>query len=136
MELLLNLLWALVAALAIGAVALERCGSRPSIHASHRNALLAVACAVVLLFPIVSASDDLHSVQALSEDAIKRVQPSVAQLQQIKAARDASFLFLLTAILLLFVPLSLEWHHCSPPKVWLQHRRTLLLDGRAPPLHV
>lgn len=68
MELLLNLAWLL---LALPAYWLWRRGSRARL-ASRVNSLqclLALACALVLLFPVISASDDLHAMRAEMEDS-------------------------------------------------------------------
>ena len=72
MELLLNLVWI---ALAIGLFVIfwrrERSTARPGV--SRYLPMMALACALLLLFPVISASDDLHPAQALMEDATRRV---------------------------------------------------------------
>jgi hypothetical protein len=71
MELLLNLAWLL---LVVPGYWLWR--RRPySRHASSRQCLLALSCVFVLLFPVISASDDLHAMRAEMEDpsSCKRV---------------------------------------------------------------
>ena len=70
MELLLNLIWV---ALAIGSFAIFM-RRRIAPQASRSITLyVALACMLLLLFPIISASDDLHPSQALMEDATRRV---------------------------------------------------------------
>lgn len=69
MELLLNLAWLL---LAMPAYWLWR---RPDKHpASSLQCLLTLGCALVLLFPVVSATDDLHAMRPEMEESslIKR----------------------------------------------------------------
>jgi hypothetical protein len=68
MELLLNLTWLL---LAFPAYWLWRrsMGSRPARGLDSLKCLLALGCALVLLFPVVSASDDLHAMRAEMEDS-------------------------------------------------------------------
>jgi hypothetical protein len=68
MELLLNLLWVL---LALPAYWLWR---RSAQRFSSLQCLLALGCVLVLLFPVISASDDLHAMRAEMEDSsvIKR----------------------------------------------------------------
>jgi hypothetical protein len=68
MELLLNLAWLL---LALPAYWLWRrgVGTRPPRRVSSLQCLLALACALVLLFPVISASDDLHAMRAEMEDS-------------------------------------------------------------------
>jgi len=63
MELLLNLAWLL---LALPAYSLWRRGAR---RFSSVQCLLSLACALVLLFPVISASDDLHAMWAEMEDS-------------------------------------------------------------------
>ncbi|MGD0929250.1 MAG: hypothetical protein ABR902_01240 [Candidatus Korobacteraceae bacterium] len=72
MELLLNLIWI---ALAIGSFVIFT--RRPQSTGGGRvdwRFRLALACVLLLLFPIISASDDLHPTQALVEEATKRIQ--------------------------------------------------------------
>jgi hypothetical protein len=63
MELLLNLAWLM---LALPAYCLWR---RDASKVSSLQCLLALACALVLLFPVISASDDLHAMRAEMEDS-------------------------------------------------------------------
>ncbi len=73
MELLLNLIWV---ALAIGSfvVFMRRQGPVSGDSRVYWRSLLALGGMLLLLFPIISASDDLHPTQALMEEATKRVQ--------------------------------------------------------------
>ncbi len=73
MELLLNLVWIALAASAF-MIFPRRSSSSQGSWLSERRSLLALACLLLLLFPIVSASDDLHPSQLLLEDATKRIQ--------------------------------------------------------------
>jgi len=66
MELFVNLLW-----LAIAITALW------SVRKQPRRVQFAVGCAVVLLFPIVSVSDDLLADHALYDDALALVVEAV-----------------------------------------------------------
>jgi hypothetical protein len=68
MELLLNLAWVL---LALPACWLWRRGAatRLSRRISSLQCLLALGCVLVLLFPVISASDDLHAMRAEMEDS-------------------------------------------------------------------
>jgi hypothetical protein len=78
MELLLNVAWVF---LALGALLIFwwRTRSRTSAGSNAvSHSLIALACVICLLFPVVSASDDLHPTQALVEDATKRVHISIA----------------------------------------------------------
>jgi hypothetical protein len=68
MELLLNLAWML---LALPAYWLWRrdAGARVARRVSSLQCLLALGCVLVLLFPVISASDDLHAMRAEMEDS-------------------------------------------------------------------
>jgi len=67
MELVLNLAWIL---LALPAYWLWRhTRSREHSRNSSFERLLALACALVLLFPVISATDDLHAMRAEMEDS-------------------------------------------------------------------
>jgi hypothetical protein len=67
-ELLLNLAWLL---LALPACWLWRRGAgvRSTRGVNSLQCLLALASALVLLFPVISASDDLHAMRAEMEDS-------------------------------------------------------------------
>ena len=64
MELLLNLAWLL---LALPAYWLWRSAKRRSL--SSRQCLLALVCVLTLLFPVISATDDLHAMRAEMEES-------------------------------------------------------------------
>jgi hypothetical protein len=68
MEVLLNSLWAFLALAAL--VAWVRYARRaPAVDA---RCFIALLCVLVLMFPVISASDDLHPVSELSDDATRR----------------------------------------------------------------
>jgi len=68
MELLLNLAWVL---LGLPGYWLWRRGAaaRRERRVTALQFLLALACVLVLLFPVISASDDLHAMRAEMEDS-------------------------------------------------------------------
>jgi hypothetical protein len=68
MELLLNLAWVL---LALPAYWLWRrdSGTRAARRVSSLQCLLALGCVLVLLFPVISASDDLHAMRTEMEES-------------------------------------------------------------------
>jgi hypothetical protein len=68
MELLLNLVWLL---LVLPAYWLWRrgAGARVACRVTPRQCLLALGCVVVLLFPVISATDDLHAMRAEMEES-------------------------------------------------------------------
>jgi hypothetical protein len=65
MELFLNLVWVL---LALPGYWLWR-RAVDTRRASSRQCLLALGCALVLLFPVISATDDLHAMRAEMEES-------------------------------------------------------------------
>lgn len=65
MELLLNLAWLL---LALPALWLWR-GARAGHKFSSLQCLLALGCVLVLLFPVISATDDLHAMRSEMEES-------------------------------------------------------------------
>jgi len=78
MELLLNLFWLMFALLAVGlwwrARSEQRCNRLPQ--------LVVLSCVLILLFPVVSVTDDLHPIRPEMEES----NPS----KKIKAAAHAS----------------------------------------------
>jgi hypothetical protein len=68
MELLLNLVWLLMA---LPAYWLWRRGAeaRTARRIAALQFLLALGCALVLLFPVISATDDLHAMRAEMEES-------------------------------------------------------------------
>lgn len=129
MELLLNLVWL---SLALGAgIAVLR--SEAFGVVSRRKSLIALACVLLLLFPVVSASDDLHPAQALVEDASKRVQRAVAPLQLL--AHGPTF-GMLPALLAIYLLLTLSvWQRWAPLDMMADRAdgHLLLREGRGPP---
>jgi hypothetical protein len=72
MELLLNLAWVLLALPAYWLWRLDA-GARVARRITPLQCLLALGCVLVLLFPVISASDDLHAMRAeMEESASKR----------------------------------------------------------------
>jgi hypothetical protein len=68
MELLLNLAWLL---LAVPGYWLWRrsANERGARHVTSLQCLLALGCGLVLLFPVISATDDLHAMRAEMEES-------------------------------------------------------------------
>jgi hypothetical protein len=83
MELLLNLAWLLLALPGYW-VWRRDAGTRPARRVTSLQCLLALGCALVLLFPVISASDDLHTMRAAMEDS------SVSKRTVRQAASDKS----------------------------------------------
>ncbi len=72
LELLLNIVWVLVVT---ASLLFWRRFSSASEHCSRRplTALVALVCILVLLFPVISATDDLHVAEFAIEDSGRKV---------------------------------------------------------------
>ena len=97
MEVLLNSIWL---AVAITAFLFWWTGKKQGTvrHRDHnrRYRFLALACALVLLFPIISLTDDLHAEQAAMEDSSRSVMKARNMLQGCLRAGSSSFLAAVT----------------------------------------
>jgi hypothetical protein len=133
MELLLNLLWIAITLAAFSMLLRSRGDSSRMPRIAYGKALLALACVLVLLFPVVSASDDLHPTQAVLEDASKRIQQAVAPFQHVQSG-------LFTAVLPALLAVSLM-SALTGSRFWLPvacearviHRERTPRDGLSPP---
>lgn len=135
MELILNILWFVLAGAAVAALLRSRrdAGFRAE-RISNRKALLALGCIVVLLFPVISASDDLHPSQAVFEDSSKRIQHTVAMLINTHSLPDCAMLLTLLSMLGLFglmLAQPLRLVALAPRTLVGQYSSTA---GRAPPV--
>jgi len=102
MELLLNLIWVSLAILAH--LGFFRSRRRRHTRISYGKSLLALACGMVLLFPVISATDGLHSTEAVMEEASKSVELSASSLHPVQVGLPP---FLLAATLALCLMCSL-----------------------------
>ncbi|HEV2468567.1 MAG TPA: hypothetical protein VGS78_05190 [Candidatus Sulfotelmatobacter sp.] len=130
MELLLNLAWLL---LAVPAYWLWRDGRATDsrVRFSSRQCLLALGCALVVLFPVVSATDDLHALCAAVEESpiSKR---TVRQASSEKAASAQSHQAL--ASIAAFAPAHAECWYQSPSVSYVLPFAPVVHEfGRAPP---
>lgn len=133
MELLLNLLWIAIALAAYWALARRRGALKQLTDIPYWKAMLALACVLVLLFPVISASDDLHPSQAVLEDATKRIQQALAPSQQVPSG---PFLDMLPALLAITLMLALAGSRFKPPVACepnVIRREHTPRDGRSPP---
>jgi hypothetical protein len=69
MELLLNLAWLLLAVPAYWLWRRQESSAFAARRLSSLQCLLALGCVLVLLFPVISASDDLHAMRAEMEES-------------------------------------------------------------------
>ncbi len=133
MELLLNLVWITVALVALFAFLRRRRSCSWTSQVPYVQALLALSCILVLLFPVVSASDDLHPTQAVLEDASKRIHQLVAPLQYAQGNPPTGVLPALLAAFFLCSLLVLAWRRPDVQADRVLMRERLPRAGRAPP---
>src|SRR5664279_1120322 len=108
MELLLNLVWITLALGGLLAFEQRRRASARIAQLPYLKALIVLACVIVLLFPIVSASDDLRPTQAVLEDAIKRIHQVFASHPQAQSSPFLAMLPTLLTLQFLFALVALE----------------------------
>jgi hypothetical protein len=132
MELFLNLAWLLLVLPAYWLWRRSRHGQRKFTSA---QCLLALACVLVLLFPVISATDDVHVMRAEIEESpvlkrtlrqatVDNASPWTVRLQSPPAVLAAliSFTF------------SVEFHELAPAPVPYASPTFVLHVGRAPPV--
>ncbi len=130
MELLLNSVWLAIAAASLtNALRYRRTKSHLAV-ALH--SAVAVACMLVLLFPVISITDDLHGEQIAVDDSAVVVKKALRAAAAISgAAHDtalAAVPFVLhTPTLHLVEEAASRPIQCAQPGTWAQY------SGRAPP---
>lgn len=137
MELLLNLVWLVIAA---GAIALWLSQRRRSASARPARALLqaiALACALAVLFPAISATDDLHAAQ-LAVEASDVARKLLRSMNTVTSSGAADWLTFLPALLLLAAAALLLRRRLvgtvlEPPMLLPLGESLPLFEGRAPP---
>jgi hypothetical protein len=132
MELLLNLIWLLMA---LPAYYLW-CNASDSRSGAGRGTLqcvLALGCGLVLLFPVVSATDDLHAMRAEMEESSKRGirhtgsdKSSGGQSQCNASLRPVAFFS--------FAPLRRARLEVGTPQLFVAATQRDFNSGRAPPV--
>ncbi len=135
MELALNLVWVCVAIVGIGLLcrSLSRAADRP---ASNWRKIVAMCCALIILFFVISMTDDLHDQEiVVEENKSSRIVP-VPGISALSAAGHAiSAVFLVLSVLTSFAPaLPSARRPLDQPKVI--STAMILCDrlyGRAPP---
>jgi hypothetical protein len=133
MELLLNLLWLL---LALPAYCLWQNAriERTRGNSSPFQCFLALGCVLVLLFPVISATDDLHAMRAEMEESSKR---SLRQAVNDKSSAGQSRWHSPAATVAAFaaiVPLSHNWRELRVPSFLFTSAPFAMRAGRAPPI--
>jgi hypothetical protein len=134
MELFLNLAWVL---LALPAYWLWRRSSptRAQGRLGSVQCLLALACLLVLLFPVISATDDLHAMRAEMEESSpgkRSVRQAVAEKASVWHTRWQS----LPAVVATAASLEIHgegWHKLPSIPRLLPMSPSIPYAGRAPP---
>lgn len=139
MELLLNLVWLLVATAAIVLWLNQR---RCSASTGRRDLLLqsvALACALAVLFPAISATDDLHAAQLAVEasDVARKVLRSMNTVSSSGAVDWMHFLLALLLLAVMAAPRRRFIHSVREFFVFTLDAAFLSsVTGRAPPVHL
>jgi len=133
MELLLNLIWLALAAGALLTFARRRQESALPAQGSRWTSLLALSCVLLLLFPVVSASDDLHPTQAVVEDASKKIQLAVAPLHLLRTVSSGFMLLALVFSSLIFALLIFHLSRPTALAARMLNGASVVSAGRAPP---
>ena len=129
MELLLNLAWLL---LALPAYWLWQ-GRGRARRFSSLQCLLALGCALVVLFPVISATDDLRAMRAEMEES-PTSKRSIRQASNDKAAAGKwQSVAAVAAATNLLVVNDEGWQQLSSPRVVVPVAPAIERAGRAPP---
>ncbi len=134
MELFLDLVWAVLAVGGILAVLRKQAASREIAPGSHTREVIAVAVLVFLLFPVISASDDLHATQIILEDTSKRLCQATATFQSAMATPPIVSALALLALYSLFTLIALRAQLPQVAAGRVLDGERLPHDGRSPPL--
>jgi hypothetical protein len=98
MELGFNLLWFLLAVASFVLIGRQEREGRRAAWRSWRH-VLSLACALVIFFPIISLTDDLHAAQVATEDSnpLKRIAKCSSRAGDGSAVRSSCLPFLAAA---------------------------------------
>jgi hypothetical protein len=96
MEVLLNTTWLMVAIAAFLFWQVEMEGTPGRREHNRRYSFLALTVVLILLFPVISLTDDLHAEQAAMEDSSRSVIKARNTVQSCLRAGSASFVATVT----------------------------------------
>ena len=138
MEVLLNTIWLLVAIGAFLTWRPAKIRGTPTDRSHGRlYGTVALACALVLLFPVISLTDDLHAEQIAMEDSSRSVMKARNLVKGCLRAGISSFVAAVCD-----PPYSAAALHTVPglvvpiETILLCHTLISAPDGRSPPSHV
>ncbi len=138
MELALNLIWVCVAIVGIGLLcrSLSRPAACPDRPASNWRKVVAMTCALIILFFVISMTDDLHDQEiAIEDNKLLRIAPASGISASSTPIHVIHAVFLVNAALASFAPaLPSVRRLLDRPKV-ISAAEILCdrLHGRAPP---
>src|SRR5215471_9274221 len=139
MELTLNLIWVgvAIAGIVLLWITVSRAAKSSEPSASTRQKIVAMGCALVILFFVISMTDDLHNQAIMFEEKKpSRTLSEVANAAPSSAAQATPFVFLLPVCYasltaaLAAVRRPVDIQHASIASAILPK----LVDGRAPPV--
>ena len=133
MELFLDLVWAVLAVGGILAVLRKQTASREIVPGSHTREVIAVAVLVFLLFPVISASDDLHATQIILEDTSKRLCQATATSHAAQVVTPIVSPLALLALYSLFTLIALRAQLPLAAAGRVLEGERIPHDGRSPP---
>ena len=132
MELLLNAIWATLALGAFLAYLRQQPHSETE-QSPQVKALIALACVLFLLFPVVSASDDLHAVPGALEDTTKRILRISGPPPQVRGSPSVPLLAVVLVLLTVIILVALRTTLHLAILARLANRERVPSDGRSPP---
>jgi hypothetical protein len=107
MELALNLVWVCVAIVGIGLLcsSLSRAAARPDRPAANWRKIVAMSCALIILFFVISMTDDLHDQEiVVEENKSLRIVPAPGISALSAPGQAISAMFLIFSALAGFAP--------------------------------
>jgi len=138
MELALNLVWLCVAIVGIGLLcrSLSHAAAGPDQPASHWRKIVAMSCALIILFFVISMTDDLHDQEiVVEENKFSRIVPAPGISAASIPSHMISAVFLVNSVLASFVPAlpSVRRPVDRPKVISVAAILCNRLHGRAPP---
>jgi hypothetical protein len=137
MELFLNLLWLLLAVPAVWVWRRETFSSSGPHRLSSLRCLLVLSCTLMLLFPFVSATDDLHSMRPEMEESTssKRVVKLTASSSPIKLSSSIPPAAQLGTTGAFFFDDEVYGRTVTPPAPFTKDVPASIGTGRSPPAY-
>ena len=139
-ETILNALWFLLAIASFGLLfrSLAYRSAKPSHSSSRFQCVVALGCALAILFPVISLTDDLHDMQAAVEDPASSglSAKKFGVTRQLTPTRSQHHLVFIVSLLHVLVGLPAFGHSTIRQTALFSSGLSLSIFGRAPPLHL